>query len=164
MPESLLGLIMILKKLISPRKIMKFMRFYPPYLGGGIYVEEVNDDFNELKISMKQTVLNTNYVGTHFGGSLYSMCDPFYMFILLHHLGKDYIVWDKAAEIKFIKPGKGKVSAVFRIELDDIEKLKNQANEQDKVEPIFETYVTNEAGENIAYLKKRLYIKKKDQL
>jgi len=58
---------------------------------------------------------NANYVGTHYGGSLYSMADPFFMVMLIENLGKDYIVWDKAATIRFKKPGRGKMSAGFRL-------------------------------------------------
>ena len=72
---------------------------------------------------MKLRFWNRNYVGTHYGGSLYSMADPFYMLMLMENLGRDYIVWDKAASIRFRKPGKGRVKAEFRLtdaQLDDI--------------------------------------------
>jgi hypothetical protein len=76
-----------------------------------------------VKVRMKLTRWNRNYVGTQFGGSLYSMVDPFYMLLLIEQLGRDYIVWDKAASIDFISPGKGPVYAEFHVDdalLDEI--------------------------------------------
>lgn len=106
--------------------------------------------------------MNTNYVGTHFGGSLYSMCDPFFMFILLHHLGEDHIVWDQSAKIEFINPGKTKVFATFKIEQYQIDELKNQALSNFSVKPVFHTEVVDESGEVIAKVEKQLYIRRKD--
>ena len=71
---------------ISPRTFLRYIKYWPPYLASGIYVDSINEDLTKIKVKMKQNILNTNYVGVHFGGSLYSMCDPFYMFILLEHL------------------------------------------------------------------------------
>ncbi|MBK8671426.1 MAG: DUF4442 domain-containing protein [Bacteroidetes bacterium] len=80
------------------------INIYPPYLGAGIKLKSVNEEFTKIVVEMPLTRLNKNYVGTHFGGSLYAMCDPFFMLILIEHLGKDYIVWDSAAKIEFKKP------------------------------------------------------------
>jgi hypothetical protein len=84
-----------------------FMSFYPPYLGAGVRVRHISDDFRDVTVSMGLGWYNRNYVGTQFGGSLYSMVDPFYMLMLMENLGRQYIVWDKAADIDFISPGKG---------------------------------------------------------
>ena len=78
------------------------MRWWPPYLGAGVKVDHVDASLNTIKVSMRLDRRNRNYVGTHFGGNLYSMCDPWYMFILLERLGSDFIVWDKAASIEFL--------------------------------------------------------------
>ena len=86
-------------------RILKLIRFWPPYLGAGIYIRSFEKPLNQIVVGMKLSRRNTNYVGTHFGGNLYSLCDPWFMFILMHHLGADYTVWDKAASIDFIKPG-----------------------------------------------------------
>lgn len=146
---------------IPTKKLMKFMRFWPPYLASGIKVDAINEDFTKIQVSMKQYPWNTNYVGVHFGGSLYSMSDPFYMFILLEHLKKDFIVWDKEAKIKFIKPGKGKVRINFEIELSRISEIKSEAIEKGKAEPEFETYIYDEKDQVIAHVWKKLYVRKK---
>ena len=97
----------------SPR--FKWINWYPPLLGAGIHVLHRESDAYTIKVKMPLTKLNFNAVGTHFGGSLYAMCDPFFMLILMQHLGHDYIVWDKAASIQFLKPGRGIVTATFHI-------------------------------------------------
>ena len=141
---------------------MKLIGFWPPYFFSGISVEKVNDDFTSITTKMKQYWFNTNYVGTHFGGSLYSMCDPFYMFILLHHLGKDHIVWDKTSYIDFIKPGKRIVRSTFSVSLDEIEKLRKKALEEFSFNAEFQTDIRDESGEVVAKVKKLLYIRRKD--
>ena len=108
---------------------------------------------------MKLSFLNTNYVGVHFGGSLYSMCDPFFMLLLGFHLGKEYLVWDKSAEIDFLKPGKGKVTARFHIPLERVDQIRQQAQAGEKIFPTFETYILDEDLQQVACVKKVLYVR-----
>jgi hypothetical protein len=96
------------------KRLLRFIRFYPPFLGAGIRLKSISEDMRTIEVEMPLRFWNRNYVGTQFGGSLYTMCDPFFMLILINNLGPDYIVWDKAATIRFKKPGKGLVQAVFR--------------------------------------------------
>ena len=110
---------------------------------------------------MKQKIYNTNYVGTHFGGSLYSMCDPWFMFILMEHLGKDYIVWDKNASIDFKTPGKGTVWAEFELTKADIITAKKMANENHKYEPEYTVKVLDQNHEVVAVVHKTLYVRRK---
>ena len=91
------------------RHLLRLLRIYPPFLGAGIRIKRMSEDLREIDVEMKLHWWNANYVGTHYGGSLYSMADPFYMLMLLENLGSGYIVWDKAASIRFRKPGKGTV-------------------------------------------------------
>jgi len=142
---------------------MKYIKFWPPFFSSGIKVDSINEEFTSIKVSMKQYPYNTNYVGVHFGGSLYSMSDPFYMFILLEHLSPNFIVWDKEASIKFIKPATGKVNVSFEIPLSEIDKIKEQALKLEKYEPEFETYIYNENNEVVAKVWKKLYVRKKAQ-
>ena len=86
-------------------------RFYMPFVGAGIRVTKVTPDFREVEVKMKLKWYNKNYVGSHYGGSMFSMTDPFYMLMLIQILGKDYMVWDKSACIEFLKPGKTELCA-----------------------------------------------------
>ena len=105
---------------MNHRMFRLLLNIYPPYWGTGIVVSKVAPDFTEIVVQMKKRFYNRNYVDTHFGGSLYSMVDPFYMLMLINILGKDYVVWDKSAFIDFVKPGRGKVKAVFSITQETI--------------------------------------------
>ena len=141
---------------------LRMMRFWPPYWGAGIVVEHVADDLSEIRTSMTLRTTSTNYVGTHFGGNLYSMCDPWFMFMFLHRLGPEYIVWDKSATIHFRRPGKGKVTAVFRLSHEDIESVRKELESTRKVTPTFVAEIRDENGECVAEVEKVIYIRKKE--
>lgn len=140
---------------------LTFMRFWPPLFGTGFRVTHFSKELNSITVGMPLSFYNRNIVGVHFGGSLYSMCDPFYMYILMIHLGSEYIVWDKSAEIKFIKPGRKRVSATFEISLDQIAEIKRIADTQEKYEPVFTAKIKDEDGLTVATVNKVIYVKKK---
>jgi acyl-coenzyme A thioesterase PaaI-like protein len=139
----------------------RWINFYPPLLGAGIWVLHKQSDEYTVQVQLKLTRLNFNAVGTHFGGSLYAMCDPWFMLILMQHLGRDYTVWDKAASIQFLKPGRGTVTATFHISPEQIAELRAQVDREGKIEPLFNVDVIDEQGEIVANVAKRLYIRKK---
>ncbi len=140
---------------------LRWINLWPPMLGAGIRVTRMDDDMRTVDVEMKLTKLNRNYVGTHYGGSLYSMADPFYMLMLLANLGREYIVWDKAATIRFKKPGKGTVRAEFRLSEDQIEDVREKLKHQPKVEPTFLVEIKDAHGTVIAEVEKLLYVRKK---
>jgi hypothetical protein len=145
----------------AARKLRRRINFYPPYLGACVRVTHISDDFRCVEVEMPLRFYNRNYVGTHFGGSLYSMVDPFYMLMLINILGPEYIVWDKAANIRFKKPGNGVVRAIFEVTEEKIAEIRAGAETQSKVEPLFQVLVKDEAGNVVAEIDKLLYIKKK---
>jgi Domain of unknown function (DUF4442) len=146
---------------MTAKELKRRIRFYPPYLGAGVRIRHISDDFLTVKVEMPLRFYNKNAVGTHFGGSLYSMCDPFFMLMLINILGKDYIVWDKAATIRFKKPGKGVVKATFSISPERIAEIRAVADTQGKVEPMFQVVITDSEGAVVAEIDKLLYIRKK---
>lgn len=145
----------------SLKNDIKKINLYPPYLGAGISVTEVNESFTRIVVQLKSTWYNKNLFGTHFGGSLYSMCDPFYVFIITQYLGKGYIVWDKAATIKFKKPGTGTVKAVFEIEEATLKTLKEEVDDIGKKDYHFSVFVKNSDDEIVAEVDKVVYVRKK---
>ena len=143
-------------------KMLKFgINLWPPFLGAGIRVKHIAPDYSEVIVSMKLRWCNRNYVGTHFGGSLAAMTDPFYMLMLIHILGSDYTVWDKTSTIDFIAPGRGTVTAHFILNDDQIAKIKRKASTGEPYFPKFSVDIVNESGEVIATVEKQLYIRKK---
>lgn len=137
----------------------RFINFYPPFLGAGIRSRKI--DANTIHVEMKLTTLNRNVFGVHFGGSLYALCDPWFALILLRALGSDYIVWDKAASIQFLQPGRGTVSATFHIPQDRIDEIRLAAESGQKIEPTFSVDVVNPNGQLIARVDKLLYVRRK---
>jgi acyl-coenzyme A thioesterase PaaI-like protein len=137
----------------------KFINFYPPLFGAGIRVHTIDE--RTVRVEMKLTPFNRNIVGVHFGGSLYAMCDPWFMLILMHALGRDYIVWDKAASIKFIKPGRSSVTATFHIPQERVDEIIQAAAGGEKYEPTFTVDVVDGEGQIIAQVEKLLYVRKK---
>ncbi len=123
-------------KLARKARLLRWlMNFYPPYLGAGIRVRHISDDFRQAQVRMGLRWYNRNYVGTQFGGSLYSMTDPFFMLMLLQNLGDDYVVWDKAANIEFVSPGKGRVYADFTITEQLLDEIRQHTAGGDKYLP-----------------------------
>ena len=145
----------------TPKGLQRALNLYPPFLGAGIKVKHVADDFRRIDVEMKLRWYNRNYVGTHFGGSLCAMTDPFFMLMLINILGKDYVVWDQSSTIDFIAPGRGTVKASFSLSEQQISDIKMKTTNGEKYLPVFETDITNEHGEIVAKVRKKLYIRKK---
>ena len=136
----------------------RLINFYPPLLGAGIRSRTIDD--LTIHVEMKLTALNRNIVGVHFGGSLYAMCDPWFMLIMMRALGPDYIVWDKAASIKFVSPGRGTVNAIFQIPQERVNEIRAAADRGEKIEPTFLVDVLGEQGQVVAHVEKLLYVRK----
>ena len=147
---------------LKKRLFFKLLNFYPPYLGAGVRVQAA-PDLRTFDVEMKLRLWNRNYVGTHFGGSLYTMCDPFYMLILFEALGRDHVVWDKAAKIRFRRPGRGKVRAHFHVSEEEIDEIRKRAAKEATVEPVFSVKVVDADDQVVAEVEKLLYVRRKDQ-
>jgi hypothetical protein len=149
------------RKRFSVWMFSKLINFWPPFLGAGICVNKISIDYRYIEVSMKLRWYNQNYVGTHFGGSMYAMSDPFYMLILIKNLGKDYIVWDKSAVIEFKKPGRSMLKAVFKFSEEEIQAIRQQAELNEKF--IFDRPIDliDKDNEVVATVVKTLYVRKK---
>lgn len=149
--------------LTSPSGLRRIMNIYGPYLGAGVRVRHLAKDFREAEVEMRLRWYNRNYVGTHFGGSLFSMIDPFYMLLLMNSLGRDYIVWDASASIDFIKPGRGTVKARFVVTDAMLQEIRERTAQGEKFLPSYEVLITDESGEVVARACKTLYIRRKPE-
>lgn len=138
------------------------MNFWPPFLFSGIRVERISSNYREVDVLLRQRFFNKNYVGTHFGGSIFAMTDPFFMLMVMNNLSRDYTVWDKSGTIDFIKPGHGTLRAAFRLTDSEIDEITAALpNDGDKYRPVFSVDITNEAGAVVAHITKTLHIRKK---
>lgn len=148
-------------KRIPRRHLRMLMNIWPPFLGAGIRVTRLQPDWKEIDVEMKLRRWNANYVGTHYGGSLYSMADPFYMLMLIANLGRDYIVWDKSASIRFRTPGMGKVSVLFRLTDDVIAEIREALKTEEKIDRTFQAVIKDESGTVVAEVQKVIQIRNK---
>jgi acyl-coenzyme A thioesterase PaaI-like protein len=146
---------------LRQRWLRRLVNLWPPYLGAGIRVTRMSGDMKEVDVEMRLHFWNANYVGTHFGGSLYSMTDPFYMLMLLTNLGPEYVVWDKASTIRYRKPGRGRVRAEFRLSEGQIEEIRETLRSQEKHEPVFRVEVRDEQGDVVAEVDKTLSVRRR---
>ena len=137
------------------------MNMWPPFWGAGIKVKEISQDYRKVLVRLKLGLTNRNSMGVHFGGSLFSMTDPFFMIMIQENLGKGYVVWDQAAKIEFIKPGTGTVKAAFEISQDQIDELIHAAAAGEKVLRDFVVEVKNSQGELVCRVTKTIYVRKK---
>jgi acyl-coenzyme A thioesterase PaaI-like protein len=134
---------------------------WPPFLASGIRVTVLSQDWRHAKVELRMRPWNRNYVGTHFGGSLFAMTDPFWMILVKERLGRDHIVWDKAAEIEFVKPGRGTVTAAFELDDANVDAIRARAAGGDKVLQWFETDVVDGDGDVVARVRKQIYVRLK---
>ena len=155
---------MLEKPMKSLRLFLFRMMFnlYPPYIGAGIHITHISPDYKTFDVRMKLRVYNKNYFGTHFGGSLYSMCDPFFTIILIKNLGSEYIVWDKHASIRFKKPGRNTINARFHIPKERIHEIQHLADMNGKTEPVFMVDLIDDDNTVIAQVEKTVYVRRKD--
>ncbi len=138
------------------------INLWPPFLGAGIRIKHIASDMKSIDVEMKLRWWNANYVGTHFGGSLFAMTDPFYMLMLMSNLGRDYIVWDKATSIRYRKPGRGTVRAEFRLSDAQLADIREKLKTLPKYEPVFSVEVKDEQATVVAEVEKLLYVRNKD--
>jgi acyl-coenzyme A thioesterase PaaI-like protein len=146
---------------IPHRLAVRLINLWPPFIGAGIVIRESDAGFRYIKVELKRTWYNINYVGVQFGGSIYAMVDPFYMLMLMHNLGDDYLVWDKAAQVNFLKPGRTALFAEFKIEDSLIDEIKEKTASGLKYVFNLPVKVSDGKGDTIAEIVKTLYVRKK---
>jgi acyl-coenzyme A thioesterase PaaI-like protein len=141
----------------------RLFNFWPPFRGAGIYVREIAPDFRRVTVELRMKLLNRNYVGTHFGGSLFSMTDPFFMIMMMKNLGPEYVVWDKAGSVRFLKPARGTVVAAFHLPEEAVAEARERTAGGEKHEPRFRVDIVDGSGVVVADVEKTLYIRRKNK-
>jgi acyl-coenzyme A thioesterase PaaI-like protein len=139
----------------------RFINLWPPLLFAGIRVRRADERFREVEVALKLRWWNRNSMGTAFGGSLFAMTDPFYMLMLQWNLGPAYVVWDQAAEIVFLSPGRGTVRARFVLDEPVIGEIVAATASGAKYLPEFWVEVTDKAGVVVARVKRVVYVRRK---
>jgi acyl-coenzyme A thioesterase PaaI-like protein len=157
-----LQLLFALKKKLPHSLLRPIINLWPPLLAAGIQIKTLGADYRSVEVTLKLHWYNKNIVGTHFGGSIFAMTDPFYMLMLIENLGPDYTVWDKAASIDFKKPGLGTLTAHFAITEILLEKVKAETASGQKIIFDLPVDILNETNEVVASVIRTLYVRRKD--
>ena len=132
---------------------------YPAYRGTGARVTYIAGDWMEVRIRLPLNWRTRNRVKTIFGGSMYGAVDPVYMLMLMKLLGPEYVVWDKAASIRFRRPGREQLYAVFQLSSEEVSEIRRSANENGKTEPEFTVHLVSASGEVHAICHKILHVR-----
>jgi hypothetical protein len=136
------------------------LNLFPAYRGMGARVDYIAADFREVRVHVPLSWRTRNYVGTIFGGSLYGALDPVYMIMLIKILGPGYVVWDKAATIRFRKPGRHTLYATFVIDDAEIEAIKAATAAGDPVDRTLNVSLVDRDGVVHVSVEKVLYIRR----
>lgn len=139
----------------------RLFNLWPPFRGMGVKVVELDPDYRHATVELRMRLLNRNYVGTHFGGSLFAMADPWFMILMMHRLGEDYVVWDKAGSVRFLKPARGTVTARFEMPEERVAEARERTADGQKHEPVFKAALVDEQGVTVAEVEKTLHIRRK---
>ena len=150
-----------LREPVPARLLRRILNLWPPYLAAGIRVEQIATDYAYLHVSMRLRWYNRNYMGTHFGGSLYAMTDPFYALMLIQQLGPGHVVWDKAASVRFRRPGTGTVQACFQITPAELADLKARLEAGGRADFVKSVRVSDAAGKTVAEVEKVVYVRRR---
>ena len=145
----------------SARALRRILNLWPPFLFAGIRVLELSDDMRHARVVLKRHWSNRNFVGTHFGGSLFAMTDPFWMIMTLYRLGEGYIVWDRSAAIEFVEATKAPVFAEFTLDDATIDEIRAATAKGEKYLRWFETEVRTAEGSTVARVRKEIYVRRK---
>ena len=143
------------------RTLRFFLNLWPPFLGAGIHVTALAEDYREAIVELRPHWYNRNYFGDHFGGSLYAMTDPFYALMLIHILGKGYRVTHAAGSINYLAPARGVVSARFHITDEHVAAIKAAAEGGEKHLPQYTTDILDRNGKTVARVTHTAYVRRK---
>jgi acyl-coenzyme A thioesterase PaaI-like protein len=142
-------------------KLRWWINLWPPNLAAGIRVLRLDADYRHARVRLGRYWFNRNYVGTHFGGSLFAMTDPWWMIMMLRNLGPDYIVWDKSAAIDFVKAVREPVYAEFVLDAATVDAVRAVADREGKALHWFQVDVKTADGTLVARVRKQVHVRRK---
>lgn len=145
----------------TPHRLRKGMNSWPTLRFAGIRVDDIAEDWSSCTVSLRISGMTKNKFGTAFGGSLSAMTDPFYMLMLNQQLGRDYVVWDTAGEIQFVKPGRNKVTAHMAMPSETVDKIRTETADGSKSLTWFETDIIDQEGDVVAHVRRQVYARRK---
>jgi len=146
---------------LPPRLLRWGLNLWPPLVGAGIRVRRITADFREVTVDMPLRPFNRNAFGTHFGGSLYAMTDPFFVLMLTHNLGPDYVIWDRAASIDYVAAGRSRVHTVLKLTDEDLRTIARMTEGGSKHLHLFHADVVDAEDLLVARVEKLVYVRRR---
>ena len=146
------------KESFRSRWFRRLMNLYPMYFGTGGKILFWSSDSSEVHLRLGLNLWTRNYVGTIFGGSLFSASDPFYMLMLMKQLGDRYVVWDKTAHIRFRKPGRARMYAALRILPEELDRIREEVKANGHATKTFSIRWMDKQGAVYAEIERQCYI------
>ena len=150
MPESL-----------RSRLLRLNFNFFPAYRGTGARVAYIASDLREIRVRIPLNRRTRNYVGTIFGGSMFGAADPIYMVMLIRVLGPEYVVWVKAATIRFLRPGRTTLHARFVLTEEVLDSIRAELRHTPKVDRVFRVELTDAEGVVHAEVEETVHIRRR---
>lgn len=145
---------------LSPRVFRWLLNLWPCFRGTGGQVTHISSDWRVWEVELPLSLRTRNYVGTIFGGSLYGALDPMYMIMLIHILGPDFIVWDKAGSVRFLKPGRSRLHATCRIDEAEVQEIRRLLRATPKVDRTYTAILADAQGTPHAEIQKVVQIRR----
>lgn len=142
-------------------RMWRLLNMWPPLLFSGIRVVSWADDYTSVTIRLAKSRITSNNFGTQYGGSLYSMTDPFFAIMLMQQIGPGYTVWDQRGEIEYVAPGRTAVTTEMTMPADAVQSIVKAAASGEKVLRWFECDIVDADGVTVARVRKQLYIRRK---
>ncbi|VXB14006.1 conserved hypothetical protein [Microbacterium sp. 8M] len=149
---------------MTPRRLALGMSLWIPNLFSGIRVRGFSEDWTRATVELHVNLFTRNYVKTAFGGSMQAMTDPYFFMLVMHQLGRDYVVWDTRGEIEFLKPGRGVLTARFEVPKERVAAIRARAEGGAKVLEWFETEITDRSGDVVARVRREVYVREKKRV
>ncbi|HKD19580.1 MAG TPA: DUF4442 domain-containing protein [Thermoanaerobaculia bacterium] len=134
---------------------------HPAWRGTGARVTWIAPDWREVRVQVPLNRRTRNLVGTIFGGSLYAAADPVYMVMLMRNLGPEYVVWDKAATIRFLKPGRWTLHARFVLDAAELDAIRTALETQEKIDRVYTVDLVDAGGVVHATVEKTIHIRRR---
>ena len=135
---------------VGPRYVGKARLFKvgfnlsPMYRRSTARIVEVSDDLMRVQIRLPISWKNKNYVGSVFGGSMFSAVDPIPMVQLINVIGDGYVVWDKAAHVRFRAPARQDLYAEFVYTQAQVDGIAAMADAEGETEITVTTQLTDQ--------------------
>lgn len=136
--------------------------FHPAFRGTGGRVVHVAKDLRHIRIRLALNWKTRNIVGSLYGGSLFAITDGAHPMMLMAALGDNYIVWDKAASIRYRKPGYTTLYGDFVLHKEEIAEIRAALLEVPELERTFLVELKDDQGTVHTIVERTVYIADKN--